>query len=69
MIIVGGQMVLADLQGVDLVPGWWSLQIYGMGAILLGFIYVISRYRAHAQRLQVQYEMVEDGQSHWTQSG
>lgn len=57
--IVGGQTWLASRQGADLAPGWWSLQIYGMGAILLCFIYVISRYRAQAQRLQIQYELVE----------
>ncbi|WP_322494747.1 hypothetical protein [Chloroflexus sp.] len=39
--IVGGQMVFASLQGINLEPGWRVLQVYASVAVFLGFIYVM----------------------------
>ncbi|MEF3275514.1 MAG: diguanylate cyclase [Chloroflexus sp.] len=57
--IVVGQVLLGSMRGDALTPGLQALQVYGMGALFLCFIYIISRYRAQAQRLQVEYEVVE----------
>ncbi|GIV90573.1 MAG: hypothetical protein KatS3mg055_3091 [Chloroflexus sp.] len=50
LAIVGGQVLVAGLQGSDVTMGLHALQVYGMGAIFLCFIYIISRYRSISQR-------------------
>ncbi|WP_298820294.1 GGDEF domain-containing protein [Chloroflexus sp.] len=57
--IVAGQITLAGIRGIDIGPGLQALQIYGMGALFLCLIYIVSRYRSQSQRLQIEYELVE----------
>ncbi len=59
VIILGGQ-ILFSMPHEPLEPGLRSLQVYGMGAIFLCFIYIVSRYRAQTQRLQIEYELMEE---------
>lgn len=58
--IVAAQTLFAARQGVDIAPGVRSLQTYGMGALFLCFIYIVARYRAQAQRLQIEYQLMEE---------
>ncbi|MDW8405972.1 GGDEF domain-containing protein, partial [Chloroflexus sp.] len=57
--ILGGQ-ILFSMPHEAIEPGLQSLQVYGMGAIFLCFIYIVSRYRAQTQRLQIEYELMEE---------
>ncbi len=59
VIILGGQ-ILFSMPHEPVEPGLRSLQVYGMGAIFLCFIYIVSRYRAQSQRLQIEYELMEE---------
>jgi len=58
--IVGGQTLLVLIGNGEIEAGLRSLQIYGMGAIFLCFIYIVSRYRAQAQRLQIQNRLIHE---------
>lgn len=59
VVILGGQ-ILFSMPHEPVEPGLRSLQVYGMGAIFLCFIYIVSRYRAQTQRLQIEYELMEE---------
>lgn len=59
VVILGGQ-ILFSMPHEPVEPGLRSLQVYGMGAIFLCFIYIVSRYRAQSQRLQIEYELMEE---------
>lgn len=56
--IVGGQTLWVLMENGEIEEGLRSLQIYGMGAIFLCFIYIVSRYRAQAQRLQIENRLM-----------
>lgn len=56
--IVGGQTLLVLMGNGEIEAGLRSLQIYGMGAIFLCFIYIVSNYRAQAQRLQIENRLM-----------
>lgn len=58
--IVGGQTLWVLLGNGEIEAGLRSLQIYGMGGIFLCFIYVVSRYRAQAQRLQIENRLIHE---------
>jgi diguanylate cyclase (GGDEF)-like protein len=58
--IVGGQTLLVLMGNGEIEAGLRSLQVYGMGAIFLCFIYIVSRYRAQAQRLQIEYRLIHE---------
>jgi diguanylate cyclase (GGDEF)-like protein len=60
LAIVGGQVLVAGLQGSDVTMGLRALQVYGMGGIFLCFIYIISRYRSISQRLQIEYQLMQE---------
>ncbi|WP_322511356.1 GGDEF domain-containing protein, partial [Chloroflexus sp.] len=60
LAIVGGQIVLANIQGVDVAPGLRALQVYGSAAVFLGFIYIMGHYRVQAQQLQTEYTLMKE---------
>lgn len=58
--IVGGQTLWVLMGNGEIEAGLQSLQIYGMGSIFLCFIYIVSRYRAQAQRLQIENRLIHE---------
>ncbi|MEI6776149.1 MAG: diguanylate cyclase [Chloroflexales bacterium] len=57
--VAAGQVLMADARGQDGGSGVMVIQIYVMAGALLCFLFVIARYRDHMQRLQVEYELLE----------
>ncbi len=59
-LIVAGQTLVAGWQRQPIDDGLQSLYIYGMGAVLLCFIYIASRYRSQAERLHTEFTLLEE---------
>jgi len=57
--VAAGQVLMTDVYGQDNGIGVIVIQIYVMAGMLLGFLFVIARYRDHTQRLQVEYDLLE----------
>ncbi len=57
--VAAGRVLVADAHGQDDGSGIMVIQIYVMAGALLCFLFVIARYRDHMQRLQVEYELLE----------
>jgi diguanylate cyclase (GGDEF)-like protein len=56
--IVVVQIVRWNMLGVDAASSERVVSIYLMAGALLGFLIVLSAYRAHAERLQTEYELM-----------